>query len=141
MRAWRAYIIGSQLLAYQLNRELQEGHDLTLADYEILVRLSEQPDLRMRMSQLAGVVASSKSRLSHQIGRMEKAGLAVRVECASDGRGVYAQLTESGLRRLREAAPAHVEGVRKHLIDLLDPTEHTALATVFEKLTEHLSGR
>lgn len=141
MQAWRTYIIGSQLLAYQLNRELQDEHNLTLADYEILVRLSEQPANRMRMSQLAGEVASSKSRLSHQITRMERAGLVTRMECPSDGRGVFAQLTETGMARLTTAAPTHLAGVRSHLIDLLTPAEHDALATVFEKVLDHLSSR
>ncbi|WHT23420.1 MarR family transcriptional regulator [Crossiella sp. CA-258035] len=141
MRAWRTYIVGSQLLAYQLNRELQDEHGLTLADYEILVRLSEQPEQRMRMSQLAGEVASSKSRLSHQITRMERAGLVTRVDCPSDGRGVFAQLTESGITRLKTAAPAHLDGVRSHLVDLLTPAEHTALATIFAKVQDHLAGR
>ncbi|MGO1055749.1 MarR family winged helix-turn-helix transcriptional regulator [Crossiella sp. CA198] len=141
MRAWRTYIIGSQLLAYQLNRELQDKHGLTLADYEILVRLSEQPEHRMRMSQLAGDVASSKSRLSHQITRLDRAGLVTRTECPSDGRGVFAQLTESGMDRLRTAAPTHVDGVRDHLIDLLTPTEQATLARVFEKVQSHLHGR
>ncbi|MGW0519904.1 MarR family winged helix-turn-helix transcriptional regulator [Crossiella sp. NPDC003009] len=141
MRAWRTYIVGSQLLAYQLNRELQDEHNLTLADYEILVRLSEQPEQRMRMSQLAGEVASSKSRLSHQITRMERAGLVTRVDCPSDGRGVFAQLTETGSTRLKTAAPIHLDGVRSHLIDLLTPAEHTALVTIFAKVQDHLAGR
>ncbi|MCO1582397.1 MarR family transcriptional regulator [Crossiella sp. SN42] len=141
MRAWRTYIVGSQLLAYQLNRELQDEHNLTLADYEILVRLSEQPEQRMRMSQLAGEVASSKSRLSHQITRMERAGLVTRVDCPSDGRGVFAQLTETGTTRLKTAAPTHLDGVRSHLVDLLTPAEHAALTTIFAKVQDHLAGR
>ncbi|AUS81624.1 MarR family transcriptional regulator [Actinoalloteichus sp. AHMU CJ021] len=139
-RAWRAYFVGSSLLAYQLNRELQEARDITLPDYEILVRLSQSPDRRMRMSQLAGEVASSKSRVSHQINRMENAGLVRRMECPSDGRGVFAVLTDQGMDLLRSAAPTHVAGVRAHLIDLLDEEEQAVLGKVFTRITDHFGG-
>jgi DNA-binding MarR family transcriptional regulator len=138
MRAWRAYIMGTELLRQQLHRELQEAHGLTIADYEVLVQLSEQEDGRLRMTELAGRVASSKSRLSHQIRRMEKAGLVRRVDCADDARGVIAELTDEGTQRLRAAAPTHVSGVREHLVDLLTEHEQDTLATAFERVLKHL---
>lgn len=138
MRAWRAYVIASELLRKQLNRELQERHGLALADYEVLVRLSDQDGGRMRMAHLAGEVASSKSRLSHQIGRMEAAGLVQRVECGDDARGVFAEITEAGRARLRETAPTHVAGVRAHLVDLLKPSDQIALAEIFERVLDHM---
>ncbi|GGS17704.1 MarR family transcriptional regulator [Actinokineospora fastidiosa] len=138
MRAWRAYVIGSELLRQQLNRELQERHQIALADYEVLVRLSEQPEGRMRMSHLAGQVASSKSRLSHQIARMEKSGLVTRLNCPDDARGVIAEITPRGLEILRTAAPTHVEGVREHLVDLMTEDEQTVVAALFERVIAHL---
>lgn len=138
MRAWRAYVIASELLRKQLNRELQEQHGLALADYEVLVRLSECDGGRMRMAQLAGEVASSKSRLSHQIARMESAGLVQRVECGDDARGVFAEITPAGRTRLGETAPTHVAGVRTHLINLLDESDQQALANIFERVLTHL---
>jgi DNA-binding MarR family transcriptional regulator len=138
MRAWRAYVIGSELLRKQLNRELQERHGMTLADYEVLVRLSEPDDRRMRMAALAKEVASSKSRLSHQITRLEAAGLVRRVDCGDDARGVFAELTDRGVARLSETAPTHVGGVRAHLIDLLTAAEQDNLATHFERVLKHL---
>jgi DNA-binding MarR family transcriptional regulator len=138
MRAWRAYVIGSELLRKQLNRELQDRHGLALADYEVLVRLSEPDGRRMRMAQLAGEVASSKSKLSHQISRLETAGLVRRVNCGDDARGVFAELTDEGLARLSETAPTHVYGVRTHLIDLLPDAEQATLATIFERVLNHL---
>ncbi|TDC92188.1 MarR family transcriptional regulator [Saccharopolyspora aridisoli] len=140
MTAWRAYIVGSALLEHRLNRELQVAHGLSIADYEILVSLSEAPDMQMRMSELANGVAHSKSRMSHQIRRMESEGLVRRQECPQDGRGVLAVLTAEGLAKLREAAPSHVQGVRDHMIDLLDPDEQKTLAAVFSRLTDHLRG-
>lgn len=141
MRAWRTYVVATQLLDAQLNRELQEEHQLALADYELLVRLSEAPCGQARMSELAEQVASSKSRISHQIGRMEKAGLVRRQECPADRRGVFAVITSHGWDVLRSAAPTHVRGVRDHLVDLLSPEERRVLAGVFERVVDHLRGQ
>ncbi|MGH4008165.1 MAG: MarR family winged helix-turn-helix transcriptional regulator [Pseudonocardiaceae bacterium] len=141
MRAWRAYVVGKALLDSQLNRDLQEQHQLALADYELLVRLSEAPGRQTRMSSLAEQVASSKSRISHQIGRMEKAGLVRRQECPSDGRGVFAVLTSHGLQVLRSAAPTHVRGVRDNLVDLLSEDERVVLAEIFERVVTHQRGQ
>lgn len=140
MGAWRAYIVGSALLEHRLNRDLQLSHNLSIADYEILVRLSESPDQRMRMSELANDVAHSKSRTSHQVRRLEAAGLVRRDECPDDGRGVLAVLTEAGAAKLREAAPVHVASVRENLIDLLDEHEQEVLGRIFDRLTAHLGG-
>jgi DNA-binding MarR family transcriptional regulator len=139
MRVWRSYIAGSALLKYRLNRELQEEHGLTLGDYEILARLSDQPDLRMRMTQLATDIASSKSKVSHQVGRLEEARLVRREICHSDGRGIYAVLTDRGFELLRAAAPTHLRGVREHLIDQLTDDQRAALTTIFEGIAARLS--
>ena len=140
MAAWRAYRVSSILLEGQLHRELVDAHDITLADYEVLVRLAERPDHRMRMSVLAAEVASSKSRVSHQIARMERAGLVERDNCSSDGRGVYAVLTETGMANLREAAPTHVDGVRRHMIDLTTEAQQATIAKVFERVGAMLNA-
>ena len=141
MRAWRAFVVGKALLDAQLNRELQDEHQLALADYELLVRLSEAPCGQVRMSTLTEQVGSSKSRISHQIGRMEKAGLARRQECPGDRRGVFAVLTDHGLEVLRSAAPTHLRGVRDNLIDLLSDQERLVLAEMFERVLSHLRAR
>ena len=140
MRAWRAYVVGKAVLDAQLNRDLQEQHQLALGDYELLVRLSEAAGGQARMSTLAEQVASSKSRISHQIGRMEKAGLVRRQECPADRRGVFAVLTSRGADVLRRAAPTHVRGVRDNLVDLLSDRERLVLAEVFERVAGRLRG-
>ena len=140
MRAWRAYVVGKAVLDAQLNRDLQEQHQLALGDYELLVRLSEAAGGQARMSTLAEQVASSKSRISHQIGRMEKAGLVRRQECPADRRGVFAVLTSRGADVLRRAAPTHVRGVRDNLVDLLSDRERLVLAEVFERVLGRLRG-
>lgn len=137
-RAWRAYVISKPLLEYRLHRELMDGHNISLVDYEVLVRLSEAPCNEMRMSQLAEETASSKSRISHQITRMEAEGLVTRRQHLGDGRGVVAALTPTGMDMLRTSAPTHVAGVREHLIDLLSEQERAVLAQVFERVMSHL---
>nr|WP_307828470.1 MarR family transcriptional regulator [Antrihabitans sp. YC2-6] len=133
-RAWRAYVAGDHLLLEALNRDLQIHHDLSLAEYRILVLLSEAPENSMRMSDLADGVLSSRSRLTHQIRRMESQGMVRRSTCVDDGRGVLAVLTDEGRRRHTEAAPTHVEGVRRNFIDLLTPEQVRAFGEIFAKV-------
>jgi DNA-binding MarR family transcriptional regulator len=135
---WRAWLTASALLSEQLQRELQETHGLSLADYEILVRLSEAPDRRLRMSELARKALSSRSRLSHQISRMEALDLVSRQPCADDKRGQWAILTDHGWDALVAAAPEHVEGVRTHLLDPLTAAEFAALGRACAKVATHL---
>lgn len=137
-RSWRAWLATSLLLNDRLNRELQEQHGLALADYEILVRLSELPERRMRMSDLADATLSSRSRLSHQIDRMERAGLVARETCADDRRGSFATLTQLGWTTLVAAAPDHVASVRAHLVDQISPEEFAALGSACQQVVEHL---
>src|SRR6478735_5955696 len=89
---WRAYIAATTPLHEKLSRELQAAHGLTIGDYEILVRLSESPGRGLRMSLLASHTLASRSRLSHQVDRLEKAGLVERQACESDRRGANAVL-------------------------------------------------
>nr|WP_201265229.1 MarR family transcriptional regulator [Rhodococcus sp. P1Y] len=134
MRAWRAYVDGGQRLMGVLNKDLQDAHNLTMAEYRILVMLSESSDGSLRMSDLADGVLSSRSRLTHQIRRMESDGMVERNTCVDDGRGVLAVITTEGKRRLEEAAPTHVSSVRAHLVDLLTERELSTLGDIFEKV-------
>ncbi|MCB5165190.1 MarR family transcriptional regulator [Streptomyces bambusae] len=135
--AWRTYLDVNRLLTYQMEKDLQP-FGLTNNDYEILVNLSESEDHRMRMSDLATATLQSKSRLSHQITRMESAGLVVRVNCESDRRGLYAVLTEQGMETMRKVAPHHVASVRRHFIDMLTPEALAGLASSLKPVAEQL---
>jgi DNA-binding MarR family transcriptional regulator len=139
-RHWRAWLAASILLNDRLSRDLQEQHGLTTADYEILVHLSEAPNRRLRMSELAERALSSRSRLSHQIDRMRRAGLVDRESCADDRRGAFAVLTDHGWNVLVASAPDHVEGVRRQLIDVLTPEEFAALGQACAKVADGLGG-
>jgi DNA-binding MarR family transcriptional regulator len=137
---WRTHLDVSRLLMHQLEKDLQP-FGLTNNDYEILVNLSESADHRMRMSDLAAATLQSKSRLSHQITRMENAGLVRREHCESDRRGLYAVLTEDGIATMQKVAPHHVASVRKHFIDLLTPEALEDLRASLTPVADHLRGR
>ena len=92
MAAWRSYIIASRRMLEALDSDL-DGHDLSMADYEILAQLSDAPDRKMRMSELAEIALLSRSRLSHRMKVMEKAGWVKRQACPSDKRGYFAVMT------------------------------------------------
>jgi DNA-binding MarR family transcriptional regulator len=136
-RAWRLHLDVSRLLMHQLERDLQP-FGLTNNDYEILVNLSEAPDHRMRMSDLAKGTLQSKSRLSHQITRMEASGLVRRENCESDRRGLYAVLTEQGWDTMRQVAPRHVASVRAHFIDLIAADDLAAYDRALVPVVRHL---
>src|SRR3954466_2558331 len=137
-KGWRAYIRGTDLLLHQLDRELREEHDISFSEYEILVRLSEAEDGRMRMAILADAMSHSRSRVTHTIARMERADLVFREASRSDGRGGEAVITEEGRRVLTEAAPTHVRGVREHLVDLASSEDFAALGRIFDEVSERL---
>ncbi|MCM2387852.1 MarR family winged helix-turn-helix transcriptional regulator [Streptomyces albipurpureus] len=139
-RTWRTHLDVSRLLMHQLEKDLQP-FGLTNNDYEILVNLSESPEQRMRMSDLAAATLQSKSRLSHQITRMESAGLVRRENCESDRRGLYAVLTEQGTTTMQRVAPHHVASVRKHFIDLMTPEALAELRESLSPVADHLRGR
>jgi len=136
-QAWRATVHLSQLLLRQLDRDLN-AHGLNGHDYEILVELSEAPDYRLRMTDLADATSQSRSRLSHQVSRMEKRGLVRRDECEGDKRGTFAVLTKEGMNAIERVAPYHVENVRRHFIDRLTPRQLDEIRVSFQPVVDYL---
>ena len=136
--AWRSWVAVSLLLPDRLGRDLQAQANISLADYEILVNLSEAPEHRLRMSDLASATLSSRSRLSHQIDRLTEAGLVDRQPCSGDRRGFLAVLTPAGRDFLVRVAPLHVESVREHLVDVLTPEEFAEFGRLCSLVSDHL---
>ncbi len=137
-RAWRSFVVASQLLMDQLDRELQRDAGMSHAYYGILVALSEQPALTMRMSDLARLMRFSKTRISEAVARLEARGWVQRVPCPRDRRSTYAVLTQSGFAALSRAAPGHVEGVRQHVMDRLSAEQIEQLRAIAEAIAEPL---
>lgn len=136
-QAWRAHLATSKLLSRQLDRDLN-SFGLSINDYEILVVLSEAPDHQLRMTDLADATAQSRSRLSHQITRMEGGGLVRRESCPGDKRGLNAVLTSLGMETIERVAPHHVDSVRRHFIDRLDSGQLAAIREGYAVVIDHL---
>jgi len=137
MKAWRRYIIASRRLLEALDTDL-DGHDLSISDYEILAQLSDAPDRKMRMSELADIALLSRSRLSHRMKVMEKAGWVKREACPSDKRGYFAVMTTKGWKAIVAAAPDHVESVRARFVDHLSKADQEVIATIFARVEDSL---
>lgn len=137
MKAWRRYIVASRRLLDALDNDLTE-HDLSMADYEILAQLSDAPNRSMRMSELADQAMLSRSRLSHRMKVMEKAGWVKREACPIDKRGYFAVMTAKGWKAIVAAAPDHLHSVRTRFVDHLSKADQVALASIFEKVGEAL---
>ena len=133
-RAWRAFVSVVGAVTAELDVELEAAHGLSLGEYGVLVRLSEAVDERLRMTDLAADLHLSPSGLTRRLDHLVRDGFVVREACPSDRRAVYAVLTARGRRKLEEAAPDHVAGVRRHLIDLLDGSELEQLAAMLERV-------
>jgi DNA-binding MarR family transcriptional regulator len=127
---WRSFLSATIGLTDALARQLQRDAGMPHAYYEILVALSEAPDRTLRMSELAGIRGSSRSRLSHAIARLEETGWVRRRGCPTDKRGSYAILTDKGFAALEAAAPGHVTEVREKLFDQLTPEQVEQLAEI-----------
>lgn len=110
-QVWRAWIATVRLLDEALDRQMRRDSDLPMADYVLLMSLSEAPDRQMRMSELAELTVYSRSRLSHAIDRLEELGWVMRAPCPEDGRGTLARLTDAGFAVLAAAAPGHATTV------------------------------
>lgn len=139
MEAWQAFLRASIRLMDRLDAELEE-HALSLADYEILVHLSGEAAGELRMTELAARTLVSRSGLTRRLDRLVDAGLVARRSCPTDRRGVFAVLTERGRDRLRDAAPTHVEGVRRHFISRLKGQDLAALTASLNAIVESAVG-
>ncbi len=132
---WRAFVGMRRALDLAVERQLAEA-GLSTADYELLVPLSEAPGLVLRVRDLGRTVAWDRSRLAHQLRRMEQRGLVSRFECPTDARGTMVRLTDKGREVIESAAPGHVEAVRRHLVDLLTPDEIDAILRISERVID-----
>ena len=138
---WRSYMGGTTVLIDQLDRDLRAAHDLSMAEYEILVRLSEAEDRSIRMAELAAAVSHSRSRITHTIARLERDGIVRRTASCTDGRGVSAVLTDHGYEVLGQAAHTHVRGVHEYLVSRCSREDLEAVGRVFEAVRDGLERR
>ncbi|MBB2915362.1 DNA-binding MarR family transcriptional regulator [Streptosporangium becharense] len=138
--AWRAYLRMQGRLSAELNRRLQAASGLSLADYDVLVHLTDVPGGRLRPYELQRALDWEQSRLSHHLSRMQRRGLVERRECADDGRGAFVVLTEAGREAITAAAPGHVAAVRHLFFDVLGPDQVDALRRLATQVTTRLDA-
>ena len=139
-RAWRAFVRMQARLAAELNRQLQATANLSLADYEVLVQLTDAAEERLRPYELQKALDWEQSRLSHHLSRMQRRDLVRREDCDDDGRGAYIVLTDAGRRAIISAAPDHVETVRHLFFDALKPAQVTALRRLATQVLDRLDA-
>ena len=140
MQAWQAFLRASTRLMERLDTEL-EPHGISLADYEILVNLADEPSGELRMTELAARTLVSRSGLTRRLDRLVDSGLVERRSCPTDRRGVLAVLTPAGRRRLEESAPPHVAGVRRHFLSQLGKQDLRALAEALNAVVDSAGQR
>jgi DNA-binding MarR family transcriptional regulator len=134
LRAWRTFLYAHAQVRRQLERELQTEQAMGLGEYEVLLTLAYSEERRLRMSELADRLSLSRSGATRLVDRLEDDRLVERVSCESDRRGQWAQLTESGLQRLRDASPTHLRGVAEHFLDRIPGPELQALRQTLSRV-------
>ncbi|WP_458781326.1 MarR family winged helix-turn-helix transcriptional regulator [Arthrobacter sp. D3-16] len=134
---WFAYILFTRQLAAGMERQLA-GSGVSGADYQMLAPLAEAGAAGMRARDLGHSAGWDRSRLAHQLRRMEERGLVSREQAPDDARGVVIHLTAAGRAALRAASPGHLEWVRENFLDLLTPAERKMLVEVSERVMAKL---
>ena len=140
-RVWRRWLTLNARLSATLHKQLYDDAGLSMPDYEVLVHLTDNPQGRIRVTDLARLLQWERSRVSHHTTRMERRGLVQRVECAEDGRGAFIVITQQGRAAIEQAAPGHVTTVRRLVFDVLTPDEVEALATITDKTLTQLDNQ
>jgi DNA-binding MarR family transcriptional regulator len=136
---WRGWLAANALLPAALHRELQADAGLSLPDFDVLVHLTDSPEGRVRVTDLARALSWEKSRASHHLTRMERRGLVAREECRDDGRGAFVVLTPEGRTAIEQAAPGHVQTVRSLVFDQLTEQEVDVLESALSKVLARLN--
>lgn len=136
LEAWVQVAMLMMHLPGELDAQLLRDSNLTHFEYEVLSRLSEAEERRLRMSTLATLAGGSLSRLSHVVKRLEKRGWVQRIQCEDDRRATYAHLTPAGFEVVVQAAPGYVENVRRLVVDKLTREQLTQLIAIGERLND-----
>ena len=136
---WRSFYLMRRQLELTLERRLQADAGISSADYEILIPLFDDPTKRLRAGQIGDITGWEKSRVSHQISRMEQRGLVKREECGDDARGVWVALTSDGTSAVLGAMPDRAAAVRENFFDLLTDEEKLVLKSISVKVLEHIN--
>lgn len=136
---WRGFVTMHRHLSRELDRQLQRDAGISQADFIVLGRLSDAPDRRLRTGELAELLAWEKSRVSHQVTRMEARGLVERTECDTDGRGTWVGVTTEGRRTLLAATRDHAAKIRELFFAGLSDDERDVLHDITRRVMERMN--
>lgn len=137
-RMWRGYLDTTRLLLRALDRQLAADAGISFSDFGVLVLLAEAPARRLRMSQLADAMMTTRSGVTRAVNRLADAGWLRRIECEEDKRGWYAELTDAGAGKLESVSPGHVSAVRRNVFDLLSPRDVELFAHAYAQIRANL---
>jgi DNA-binding MarR family transcriptional regulator len=137
---WRAVRSMNEQLSRELDRQLQRDSGISQADYGILIALFESPDRKLRTGELGEILSWEKSRVSHQVARMEARGLVERLVCDSDGRGTWVSLTTDGKRAFLSAVREHASAIRDLFLDELTPDEKAVMLAATSRVLAKLNA-
>lgn len=137
--AWGAFVLMRRQLDLALERRLQADAGISTADYEVLAALLREPQRMMRSGRLADFMGWEKSRLSHQLKRMELRGLLSRRECGDDARGVWVVASDEGIRVVSDAAADRSDALQEHFFGVLDADELAALERISTRVLDSLN--
>ena len=133
LAAWRGMLEVHARVTQQLDAQMQAEHGLSLSAYEVLMFLDDAPEHRMRMSEIADRVLLSRSGCTRLVDRLAEQGYVTRCADCTDGRGLYAQLTEAGLAKIGGARTAHRDGIRRFFLNHLTATDQIVLGDVWSR--------
>lgn len=136
---WRSFSLMRRQLELALERRLQSDAGISTADFEVLHSLFGASDQRLRVGQLGDIIGWEKSRVSHQITRMEQRGLVRRAECDADARGIWISLTPAGSRSVLGALSDRRDAVREYFFDVLTEEEKEALTRISTRVLDNLA--
>jgi DNA-binding MarR family transcriptional regulator len=136
-QAWRGLLRMHAELTRELDRRLASDADLSYQDYEVLVSLTDRPDGRLRLYELAEILGWERSRLSHHIARMAGRGYVEKVPCDTDRRGAFVAVTQHGRDAIEAAAPGHVHAVRELFIERLTTSQLDSLSDAAAAVLGH----
>jgi DNA-binding MarR family transcriptional regulator len=126
---WRSFYAMRRRLDHALEVQLQRDSGISRPDFEILIALFNAPDRRLRVRELISTIGWEKSRVSHQVTRMEKRGLVTKFECDSDRRGSWVELTSTGRKVILGAMREHSDTIKRYFFDALSPDELAVIGT------------
>lgn len=136
LAVWRTFLRAHAELIRTLEAELGQADQIPIASYDVLVQLTEAPDRRLRMTELADRVLLSRSGVTRLIDRLERDGLVRREPSPDDARGMYAVVTDQGLDRLRAASRVHLPGVQEHFVRRFSRSELDQLGELLARLVD-----